>query len=69
MHKRFILKRVADPSEVSGIGDVAEGIQFTNGKCVLGWLKITASVAIYDSIEALIEVHGHAGSTSVRWID
>lgn len=69
MHKRFILERVADPSGVSGIGDIAEGVQFTNGKCVLGWLTITASVAVYDSIEALIEVHGHAGNTLVRWID
>ncbi len=69
MHKRFILERVADPSKVSGIGDVAEGIQFTNGKCVLGWLTITPSVAIYDSIEALIKVHGHEGNTIVRWVD
>ena len=69
MHRRFILERVADPSGVSGLGVVAEGVLFANGKCVLGWLMITASVAVYDSMEALIEVHGHAGSTLVRWVD
>uniref|UniRef100_A0A6M3LU85 Uncharacterized protein n=1 Tax=viral metagenome TaxID=1070528 RepID=A0A6M3LU85_9ZZZZ len=69
MHRRFWLERVFDPSGVSGVGNVAEGIQFSNGKCVIGWLTVTPSVAVYDSMEALIEVHGHAGGTLVRWID
>ena len=35
----FYLNRLIDKSGVSGTGVVAEGVVFTNGKCVLTWLS------------------------------
>ena len=67
--KRFDLFRVEDESGVSGTGVVAEGVQFQTGKCALGWLTKVSSIAIYDSIEELTQIHGHEGKTIVRWID
>ena len=67
--RRFHLVRERDPSEVSGIGIVAEGIQFYSGQCVLCWITKLTSVAIYEDIETLIEIHGHDGATTVRWYD
>ena len=67
--RRFYLYRKEDESGVSGIGIVAEGIQFSSGKCVLGWTRQHQSVAIYDNIEALIDIHGHCGKTIILWLD
>ena len=64
----FWLDRREDPAGVSGIGRVAEGVIFTNGKCALTWVCGTpSSVAIYDSIEHIQAVHGHNGTTSVTF--
>jgi len=67
--KRFMLNRLVDESGVSGTGIVAEGIRFSNGKCVLTWVVGVSSVVVYDSMEELIAVHGHGGNTVVEWID
>lgn len=67
--KRFVLFRREDQSGVSGTGIVAEGVQFSTGRCVIVWLGQYPSIGIYDSIEALEKVHGHDGSTEMRWID
>jgi hypothetical protein len=50
---------------VSGTGVVAEGVQFTSGKCVLNWLSNVSAVNVYDTIEAVETIHGHEGSTVV----
>ena len=63
----FHLVRQEDVSGVSGTGIVAEGIQFSTGKCVLAWVTQYRSVAVYDSIEELEAIHGHDGRTSVEW--
>lgn len=63
--KTFYLRRSQDDTGVSGIGIVAEGVQFSNGKCVLSWLSGLTSVAVYDDIETLEKVHGHSGSTTI----
>ncbi len=65
--KRFQLVREEDETGISGTGVVAEGVQSTNGKCVLFWLSELKSVAIYDSIEELEAIHGHQGKTKVVW--
>jgi hypothetical protein len=65
----FHLVRKIDETGISGTGIVAEGIQFWNGKCVMCWKTQPAtSVAVYDSIDALITIHGHQGKTIVEWI-
>lgn len=61
----FWLKRIEDESGVSGTGIVAEGVMFSNGKCVLSWLTKHTSVAVYDSIDELEAIHGHNGKTVI----
>jgi len=61
----FVLNRIEDESGVSGTGIVAEGVQFSNGKCVVSWLTQVHSTAVYDSIEDVKQIHGHKGKTEV----
>jgi hypothetical protein len=63
----FTLYRQEDESGVSGTGVVAEGVEFSNGKCALSWLTEHTSVAVYDNIETLTSIHGHNGKTRVMW--
>lgn len=63
----FHLVREEDISGVSGTGVVAEGIEFTNGMCAVGWLGSTPSVNIYQNMKCVNAVHGHGGATRVVW--
>ncbi|MCH8093495.1 MAG: hypothetical protein IH953_02775 [Chloroflexi bacterium] len=67
--RTFKLVRSEDLTGVSGIGPVAEGVEFGDGRCVLNWLTRLRSIAIYESVEDLIEIHGHGGLTVVSWSD
>jgi len=63
--KLFHLVRLEDKSGVSATGVVAEGVCFTDGRCVLTWTTKYHSIAIYDSMEDLEKIHGHDGSTII----
>lgn len=63
--RTFHLQRSEDATGVSGVGRVAEGIQFTNGRCCLSWCTEVSSIGVYQSIEDLIAIHGHSGQTKV----
>jgi len=67
--RSFLLIRDVDETRISGTGIVAEGIVFSNGKVVLGWLgKLgVPSLGVFDSIEQVEQVHGHGGATRVVW--
>jgi hypothetical protein len=65
--KRFYLYRTVDESGVSGVGRVAEGVCFSNGRCVLSWLTRTSSIAVYDNIDDVETIHGHNGATEIVW--
>lgn len=67
--RRFRLHRELDVSGVSGIGDVAEGVQFADGTVAVRWLGSYPSTAVWASIDAVIAVHGHNGTTRVEWLD
>ncbi len=67
--RRFMLNRSEDECHVSGRGLVAEGVQFSCGRCVIVWLSTTPSVDVYDSIKDVEKVHGHGGKTIIEWID
>jgi hypothetical protein len=67
--RRFILNRIEDATGTSGTGIVAEGVEFSNGRCCLHWLSQHASVAVYDNIKNIEVLHGHGGKTKVEWID
>jgi hypothetical protein len=63
--KKFHLLRIEDESGVSGTGRIAEGVEFTNGKCVLCWKTPLSSIAMYENIKSLESIHGHGGKTKV----
>jgi hypothetical protein len=67
--RKFHLQRHEDASGVSGLGRVAEGIVFSDGKAVLHWLSACSSTNIYDNWEAVLQVHGHGGSTEIVFDD
>lgn len=65
--KFFYMKRLRDISGVSGTGIVAEGVQFTDGTCVMRWLTGTPSTAVYSSIQDVEKIHGHEGATVIEF--
>lgn len=65
--RNFELHRDEDATGISGVGVVAQGVQFDNGKCALTWLTAVSSVAIYDSIADVEAIHGHGGKTRIVW--
>ena len=67
--RRFALVRRHDPTEVSGVGIVAEGVQYAdNHMCALFW-RNSASGGIYQDISVIREKHCHHGYTDLVWID
>ncbi len=67
--KLFTLMRDVDPSGVSGLGEVAEGVEFSDGAVVLRWRGEAGSTAIHDNIENVKRVHGHDGATRIVYED
>lgn len=67
--RRFHLERAEDVTGTSGTGRVAEGVVFSDGITVLHWLSACQSTNIYGSVEAVLQVHGHAGATRLIWDD
>ena len=63
--KLFELRRKIDISGVSGIGTVAQGVIFDNGKVALTWLTPFTSVTVYENLNHVIAVHGHDGVTQI----
>lgn len=61
----FTLVRDEDETGISGTGIVAEGVEFSNGMCVLSWIPGVQSIALYPSIMQLEVIHGHNGRTRV----
>lgn len=67
--RRFYLDRQTDVSGTSGTGAVVEGVQLSNGQCVVRWLTYLSSLSIYASIDDVVAIHGHNGSTNLHWYD
>lgn len=65
----FQLLRKIDVSGKSGTGLVTEGVIFTDGSVAMRWCTDVSSVCFYNSIENVIEIHGHDGATVVRYVD
>lgn len=65
----FVLRRYEDETGVSGIGVVAEGIEFSDGTVALHWMTSgPRSTGIYNSIADVEAIHGHEGKTKVVWL-
>lgn len=69
MSRRFVLRRLEDISGISGIGIVAEGIEFCSGMVALSWLSQHHAVNVYQSMRTVHELHGHQNRTIVEWVD
>jgi hypothetical protein len=67
--KTFHLMRHTDHSGLSGIGIVAVGVVWPNGKAHMQWTSFRASFEIHENVENLMEIHGHNGSTELIWGD
>ena len=67
--KTFYLKRHEDPSGVSGTGIIAVGVVYPNGQAHMQWVSYRTSFEMHDSINNLIEIHGHEGSTELIYGD
>jgi hypothetical protein len=66
---RFHLVRDHDPSQVSGVGRVADGVVFSDGTVALHWHGRHPSTVVWRSIADVLAVHGHGGLTRVRWLE
>lgn len=67
--QRFELHRREDVSGSSGIGVVAQGVIFSDGRCVMRWLVEPHSTGLYDSPEDLLRIHGHDDRTCLVVLD
>ncbi len=70
-HRRFQLVRDEDVSGVSGVGIVAEGVEFTTGVVALQWAGgFPTSVVFHErGVESVQAIHGHGGKTRIVWLD
>lgn len=67
---RFVLRRDVDHTGLSGVGTVAEGIRFSDGRVALRWVGSEhASTVIWNSLDDVEAIHRHNGDTVVVWID
>lgn len=67
--RTFNLVRTKDISGISGTGKVAEGVEFDDGQVAICWLSKYHSIGLFDNILCLEKIHGHRGSTRVKWLD
>lgn len=67
--RRFVLIRDQDVSGTSGVGQVAEGVEFSNGQVAIHWISQLESVAVYGNVKVLDQLHGHGGKTKIKWLD
>lgn len=63
----FTLVRTEDVSGTSGTGVVAEGVEFSDGTCVLHWLSQLHSIEICGNMHVVEAIHGHGGRTMVMY--
>jgi hypothetical protein len=67
--KRFQLARDVDITGVSGVGIVADGVEFPDGATVIRWRGERQSTVVWPSIDDVKAIHGHNGATRIEWID
>jgi hypothetical protein len=67
--RKFHLDRKVDVSGVSGVGQVAEGVVFSDGQCAVKWLTDISSLVIYACVEDVEAIHGHGGATTIVFED
>lgn len=63
--RTFRLIRNKDISGVSGTGEVAEGVEFHDGQCVLSWFGQHHTIEVCPCMHDVVAIHGHGGATEV----
>ncbi|WP_109507101.1 hypothetical protein [Nocardioides speluncae] len=64
-----MLIRHQDPSGISGTGEVAEGVVWSDGSVSLRWHGEHAATTFWEGgLSALLHVHGHSGATEVVYL-
>jgi hypothetical protein len=67
--RRFVLERIEDRSGLSGVGIVAEGVEFWNGQVAMTWRSPWTVVSVFPSIDLVEDIHGRDGRTQVTWLE
>lgn len=67
--RRFYLVRSEDVSGISGLGKVADGVELPYNLVVIQWRGKIRSHEEFESVEQLLEIHGHGGKTTIEWVD
>lgn len=67
--RRFVLRRLEDETGVSGVGDVVEGVEFSDGHVAYRWMTEWRTGQYADNIGIVERVHGHSGKTQIVWLD
>ena len=74
--RMFTLVRDVDHTGISGVGTVAEGVEFSDGVVALRWIVPPGnpghghptSVVFHDhGIASVQAIHGHGGATRIVW--
>lgn len=65
--RTFELHRQNDVTGVSGVGVVADGVEFDDDTVVLHWRGEHPSTVIWPNMRHVVAVHGHDGATEIVW--
>jgi hypothetical protein len=65
--RTFVLIRAVDETGISGVGTVAEGVEWSDGTVSMRWLTNITSTGMYDSVEDVEKIHGHQGLTQIEF--
>lgn len=71
----FKLVRRIDSSGISGLGVVADGVEFPDGHVVVRWRAgspqpgVKPTTVIFSDIAACISLHGHGADTWIEFYD
>ena len=70
MMRRFVLARHEDITGLSGVGIVAEGVEWRGGTADLHWVTEHETFVHWPGgVDAILAVHGHNGASVIRWLD
>lgn len=69
MTKLFVIIRETDNTGISGIGIVADGVQFKNGKCVLCWRGKIQTIVIHENIKSVMQLSCSHSKSKIKWLN
>lgn len=67
--RRFVVQRNTDPTGVSGLGVVLDGILWPDGTVSVRWRGDQPSTVFWNSIDDAEAKHCYGGHSSIVWVD